>query len=73
MSKWNKDTFLAASKNECEPRICNIIVRLFIIKEVSILYYLKRFYNYKKLVLFFLSNGNGRILKSLISPLYVVL
>ena len=28
MSKWNQDTFLAASKNECEPRISNIIIDL---------------------------------------------
>ena len=28
MAKWNKDTFVVASKKECDPRISNIIIDL---------------------------------------------
>ena len=28
MSKWNKDTFISSSKNDCEPRVSNVIIDL---------------------------------------------
>ena len=28
MTKWNKDTFISSSKNDCEPRISNVIIDL---------------------------------------------